>query len=66
MGIRLGIILVGNIHIRIFKKDQKKIKGSQLMPKERAQSWGDSTTHMLGTVTGSHCGPGDLYTLLAD
>lgn len=36
------------------------------MPKERAQSWGDSTTHMLGTVTGSHCGPGDLYTLLAD
>ena len=36
------------------------------MPKERAQSWGDPTTHKLGTVTGSHGGLGDLYTLLAN
>ena len=36
------------------------------MPKERAQSWGDPTTHKLGTVTGSHSGLGDLYTLLAN
>ena len=35
------------------------------MPKERAQSWGDSTTPKLGTVIGSHSGLGDLYTLLA-